>query len=393
MHFLRMFALFLALTFFLPLPAICEQKDDHAMVQLYCLNIGKADCMLLLADEKVYLIDTGCAYTYPALQTALEQLNISRLDGVFLTHCHQDHEGGLEQLFQSNIQIDALYASSIYYDVKEGKHPAVKAAKERNMQVSFLKQGDVVSVSADTSFTVLGPVRVNEENENNNSLVMHFSSPHGSILFTGDMKEDEEVDLLSQNLLSPADVLKCGHHGDSGATSLALLQKVKPKVALICTSTFEESDTPSGATLSRLRAVNCKTYATQDAQDAIWVTLQNGNVSVADCAWPGLPGRVEGLQASISLSQDTLTLKNKSSSVMVLSGCTLYSSKGEDLFPLPDITLQPGGMYVIGSKSTETKVDFRLDKKKVWHKEKRDMAMVFDAWGRCIAQTDNGMPE
>ena len=47
MHFLRMFALFLALTFFLPLPAICEQKDDHAMVQLYCLNIGKADCMLL----------------------------------------------------------------------------------------------------------------------------------------------------------------------------------------------------------------------------------------------------------------------------------------------------------------------------------------------------------
>lgn len=390
---IRRILAFLLIFALLPLAAIPETKEVPSMVQLYCLNIGKADCMLLLSGGKAYLIDTGYAHTYPALETALEQLNIRRLHGVFLTHCHNDHEGGLEQLFQSDIEIDALYAAAIYYDVKENKHPAVKAAKERGMQVTFLRQGDVVRPDEETAFTVLGPVRVNEDNENNNSLVMHFTSPHGSILFTGDMKEEEEYDLLSRNLLSQADVLKCGHHGDSGATSAALLQKVKPKVALMLTNTFQEKDTPAPSTLARLAAVNCKTYVSQDAQDAIYVSLQNGSVTVSDMAWPGIPKRITALSASISLSDDTLTLKNQGTETVTLSGCTLYSSKGEDLFPLPDMTLAPGDKCIIGGKNAEGNIHIKLDKKKIWHQEKRDIAILYDAYGRILTQTDNGFAE
>ena len=66
-----------------------ESRDDAA--KLLCLNIGKADCMLLMYGNANYLIDTGYEQTWPALETALSQYGVTWLNGVFLTHCHEDH--------------------------------------------------------------------------------------------------------------------------------------------------------------------------------------------------------------------------------------------------------------------------------------------------------------
>lgn len=388
------FILTILVTFsFFSLPSISETKEEQNAVYLYCLNIGKADCMILSYQDQHYLIDTGYAHTYPALETALKMLNIDRLNGVFITHCHKDHTGGLMQLAKSNIAIDAIYASDIYYDVKETKHPAVLAARERNMNVSFLKTGDVVSLGGDAVFTVLGPVQTNTENENNNSLVMRFSSPEGSILFAGDMKTEEEYDLLSRNLLEKSDVLKCGHHGDDGATSAALLQAVRPRHALILTSTFEEKDTPATATLARLKSAGCTVHISQNMDDALAVKLEDGQISVYNATWSALPMRTTGLRCSLSRSNDTLTLTNTTDITITLSGCYLYSSRGEDVFSLPDFVIPAKESIVIGSKSTDGYTDITLDKKNVWHDKKRDMAMLYDAFGRLLCQTDNGLKE
>lgn len=381
-------ALLLFLCGLFPVTATCET----APVRLYCLNIGKADCMLLQANGKTFLIDTGYAHTYPALETALRSLDIHRLDGVFLTHCHKDHDGGLEALAASSIPIGCFYAAAVYHDVKEHKHPAVLAAKERSMSVQFLRSGDVIDAGSGASFTVLGPVVKNTENENNNSLVLRFDSEHGSILFCGDMKEEEEYTLLQKNLLSPADVIKCGHHGDSGATSAALLNVVKPRCALILTSTFEESDTPAASTLRRLKQINCQSFVTQDAEDAILLEMHRRNLSISSITFPGLPEKLTSLAARIA-EDDTLLLANTSSETINLTGARLYSTQGEDLFLLPDIILAPGEIITIAGKSSKEDAAIRLDKKNVWHDKKRDLALLYDAYGRLLAAADNGLPE
>lgn len=384
--------LFLLIFSLLPASVFSEEKGGNA-VHLYALNIGKADCMILSYQDQHYLIDTGYEHTYPALQTALNILKIHRLEGVFLTHCHKDHEGGLMPLAKSGIAIGAIYAAEIYHDVKEKKHPAVLAAKERGMDVSFLKAGDVLPIGSDASFTVLGPHRTDTENENNNSLVMRFSSPHGSILFAGDMKEEEEYDLLSKKLLTQTDVLKCGHHGDSNAASAAFLQAIQPKHTLILTSTFEESDTPAASTLNRLKSIGSGIYVSQDAKDALHVQMQNGQISVFDTAWTDLPKITTGLRCHISVADDAFLLANLSENDITLTGCTLYSSKGEDSFLLPDITIPSGDTVTIGSKSTKGNTVYTIDKKNVWHDKKRDMAMLYDAYGRLLCRTDNGLLE
>lgn len=369
-----------------------SQADDQ-QVRLYCLNMGKADCMLLCSGKQVFLIDTGYAHTYAALETALKQLNVDYLDGVFLTHCHEDHEGGLMALAQSDIQVGAWYAAELYYDVKQGKHPAVLAAAARGETVIWLRAGDVIPVDGQGTLTVLGPQSINEDNENNNSLVLRFCSPQGSILLTGDMKEEEEVELLAAGVLEKSDVLKVGHHGGGEASTLAFLRAVQPKAAVILTSTQERSDTPAPAVLKRLGAVGCTAYVSQDARDALLVILSGGEATVRDVAWEGVPARAEGVTLLLDVAQDTITLRNDGNAALDMTGGILYSAKGDETLQLPQVTLQPGEKYVIGSRSTESVCDLTWDEKRVWNKKKWDLAILYDRYGRAIARTDNGLPE
>lgn len=371
--------------------SVFAQAEGGQSLRLVCLNVGKADCMLLLWQDEAYLIDTGYWQTYPALKTALEQYGVTRLRGVFLTHCHKDHAGGLMDLAKSDIAVDAWYAAAIYYDVKEGEHPAELAAKERGENVDWLSAGDVISCAGGASFTVLGPLTVNTDNENNNSLVMRFASGAGSILFTGDMKDDEEYELLDSFL--PCDVLKVGHHGDNNATFSDMLSVVRPKVSLILTSTQEEPDTPASSTLKRLAAAGSKVYISQEMDDAMMVTLTDGDPAVENVRWNGVPEKIRGLTLSINLSDDTVTLANTGDQSVSLKGCRLFSTKGEEMLLLPEITLTAGQSFVIGTKTTKGAVDYQWNDKKVWHQSKRDMAILYDAYGRALARTDNGFDE
>ena len=372
-------------------PASASEEEEA--VRLIALNIGKADCMLLLYQSQAFLIDAGYEQTYPALETMLRQYGVSRLHGVFLTHCHKDHQGGLMALAQSAVQVDAWYAPRMYYDVKPNQHPLQLAAAARGASVNWLDAGDTLPVGTDGAFTVLGPLSVHETNENNNSLVMRFACPQGSILLTGDMKEDEENDLLSAQAFAPSDVLKVGHHGDNKATGLNLLRAVQPKVALILTSTQEESDTPAHSTLTRLKAAGADIYVSQDAKDAWQITLKDGEASVQDVAWAGVPQRAGEVSLSMDLNNDLLTIQNRGSAALSLAGCALYSTRGEDVLPLPDVSVAPGESFSVGSRSTKGQMDYQWNLKRVWHQKKRDMAILYDAYGRPLACTDNGFSE
>ncbi len=397
LHFLfRITALLLAcLTAGFCSPAAArEDSAARGGVVMVCPNIGKADAILLRGDSWAYLVDTGYAQSYPALCVLLEEYGVDRLDGVFLTHCHKDHYGSLSLLAQSSLPVGAWYASAVYYDVRDGKHPMEAAAAVRNDKVTWLRAGDTVTAGEDASFTVLGPLTADTGNENNNSLVMRFQCPWGSILLTGDMKEDEEHALLDAGLIPSCDILKCGHHGGNGATCKALLRAVRPAFAVICTASGEEEDTPGAKVLARLNAAGTRVYVTQDARDAVEFTLAPGGITVRDKAWEHVPERVRGLGMAIDPEGDVLVITNPTGSDLTIEEAVLYSSKGTELYPLGDLYIPAGACVTVGSAVSEAGCSLYLPSKgRVWHKSKRDTAVLYDRWGRPLAWADNGMPE
>jgi len=204
---------------------------------------------------------------------------------------------------------------------------------------------------------------------------------------------EEEEDLIRAGMLKPAQVLKVGHHGDNKATSQALLRIVQPKVAVILTHSFEEQDTPSIAALRRLNDAGCAYIVSQNVHDAILVTLDQGAVNVADISWGHVPAVPEGLTLSLNLANDLAIIENTGASPVNLEGMRLYSSKGKDTLTLPAYILAPGEQYFIGSRSTKGDYHLLFDKKRVWHESKRDMAILYDPYGRALFRTDNGFKE
>ena len=146
-----------------------------AEVSLTSINVGKADCHLLTLGEQVFMIDTGSAESWGMVSRALKILGIDHLNGVILTHTDKDHAGGMQALAISSIKVDAWYSSAYYTDVKEKKHPAVKSAALRGAQVQWLQAGDTIPAGAYT-LQVLAPSSLDEDNENNNSVVLYLQA-------------------------------------------------------------------------------------------------------------------------------------------------------------------------------------------------------------------------
>ena len=258
----------------------------RAQVEFLAASVGKGDALIVRVGEYVCLIDAGKAEAEGQLRRVLERCGIERLDAVFLTHTDRDHSGGMKWLRKSGIEIGAIYASRYHPDVKDKKHPAVKAADKLELEVNWLRAGDEVALGGTGAvFRVVAPTREVEGNDDDNSLVMLLDTPDGRILFTGDMEEYEESLLLASGADLRCDVLKVPNHGDSDACGPGLIDACKPKVAVISTDGQEKPDTPHKSVLKNLDRAGCVTYVTENCTLGVRVLLEEGRVTADYVSW------------------------------------------------------------------------------------------------------------
>lgn len=272
---------FIVLALVLALLFSCSyaEADGEMELSLLAINVGKADALLLRSGGSAYLIDTGSKKSAGTMINVLQNEGVTRLTGVILTHTHADHVGGLKALFDSGIIIENIYASKHYVLKKEdGKHPVEKAIKKKDYEIIWLSCGDELPLDGG-KLTVLGPLELNEEAENCNSLVLLAEGGGGSILLTGDMEFPEEDSLLKAGVIPRSDVLKIGNHGEGDATSRQLVITVQPKLAVISTDSNEEPDTPDPRVIRLLNDQGIEYVITQNSTNGILVTLKSGKLA------------------------------------------------------------------------------------------------------------------
>ena len=125
----------------------------------------------------------------------------------------------------------------------------------------------VKSVSfTDFRFTMISGEHISRDNER--SLCILFQIENYDILITGDRSSVGEKALLQKVNLPKIELLVVGHHGSGTATSLELLEKVRPIAAVISVGKDNYYGHPTEDVLYRLRLFQC----------SIWRTDRDGTI-------------------------------------------------------------------------------------------------------------------
>ena len=249
-------------------------------VNVSYINVGKGDAILVQIDDKNYLIDTVLEENSEMLLEGLKAKDVDTLDGVFLTHTHKDHIGGMEAVAAA-YDIEMMYRAEISENKKNGENKIDNLSEDLYLPITKLNAGDKVKITDDIYFDVIGPLVLNEDDDNDNSLVMKLVVNGKTFLFTGDMQFAEEKTLMDAGVDLSSDILKVGNHGNKDATSDEFAIAVSPKYSVITTDTTV--DTNSASKRVRKALSTSEIYITENYDRGITFTvLQDGTIEIAE---------------------------------------------------------------------------------------------------------------
>lgn len=342
------------------------------------INVGKADAILITAGEQHYLVDTGSQDSFPMLWAGLKARGVNRLSGVFLTHSHNDHVGGLKELAK-HMPIDMGYCAQIGELSKKGAHKTQKELSNAGLPTTLLSAGDVLHLSERDTITVLAPFVYFTDDDNDNSLVLMLSLEGVRYLLTGDMQARQEETLLKKKLDLSARVLKVGNHGNPDATSAAFARAVSPQIAVISTDRAVDHDSANERVLAALQSA--QVFLTEESGIGILVYNEEDQITV-QTIFPSEVDRGTFLM-DIDVDNQLVTITGQGD----LSGCVLFSSRGGEAFIFPGgAVLKEGEEITVSSKVDAT---YHWDEKNPIHKTKNDLLTLYHPDGTVLATKNN----
>lgn len=218
------------------------------------ITAKSGDCTLILfPDGQTMMIDAGYTACSKHVISLLEELELTHLDYVVLSHAHDDHAGGLMAVAQyiygqEGGYIGAYRRSS--YAAGAAEQAFLACAKERGADIfTDVKAKDKWNIGGVT-IDILNPDEAllaectgNVEDLNNSSILMKFTYGASTFLTGGDLYKNRETWLASvYGGFLKADVCKANHHGTHTSGGVQWLEMVSP--AVMFAPADDAGDTP-----------------------------------------------------------------------------------------------------------------------------------------------------
>lgn len=191
----------------------------------------------------------------------LKSRGVAKIDQLILTNTDKEHVGDLLEVTK------AFHVGEILVSKGSLKQKEFVAELEASQtMVRSVIAGENLPIFG-SQLEVLSPRKIGDGGHEN-SLVLYGKLLDKHFLFTGNLEEKGEKDLLKQYPDLEVDVLKAGQHGSKKSSSSAFLEQLKPEFTLISVGKSNRTKLPHQETLTRLEGINSKVYRT-DQQGAI----------------------------------------------------------------------------------------------------------------------------
>ena len=250
------------------------------------LDVGQGDASLLQSGGQTLLLDGGSTSqknvgTYVILPY-IKQQGISCLEAVVLTHTDQDHINGVTEVLEEGKKGWLTVKNHMYPYRMEGTEQGKqlkKLAEEAGASCRKIRAGDRLTIGKAEAVDLYPKEQEKIAEPNAGSLVLFWKWEGVRAMFTGDLPEEKERELL-QNL--PAcEILQVGHHGSATSTCREFLEQVQPSLAVISCAMKNRYGHPSPDTVDRLKKTGCEIRYTMKS-GAITIRKRGRDVLVTE---------------------------------------------------------------------------------------------------------------
>lgn len=222
------------------------------------IDVGQADSILVSNKNETMLIDAGNNENGNDVVKFIKEKGIAKINYLVGTHPHADHIGGLDDVINSDLEIENVYMPKIQTNTKTFED-VLDSLKNKNLKVTAPKKGDTFKIG-EANCEVMTDSILDKENLNLSSIVIRLEFGENSFLFMGDAETENE----KTTNWPKTNVLKVGHHGSNTSSSQNFLNQVKPEYAIIMAGKDNSYGLPKQKILDRLNKIGAKIYRTDE---------------------------------------------------------------------------------------------------------------------------------
>ena len=236
-----------------------------APARMVVLDVGQGDAILVQDGSHALLVDTG---PDEAVVDALQRQGVVHLDAVLLTHMHDDHYGGLDDLV-GVVGCDTVLVARGVADAapKDVLRACDNLCAHMPQELAY---GDELHLGGFVLRMVWPRVPVDgDENAESIELLLRFEGKGGSLqaLLTGDAERDETGACVASGDVGDIDVLKVGHHGSEVSVDAHTARAMAPELSIASAGEGNSYGHPTEACQEVLRQAGSRFVCTMDAGD------------------------------------------------------------------------------------------------------------------------------
>lgn len=254
-------------------------------LQLVFLDVGQGDATLVrLPRGATLLVDAGGGGSDSfdvgerVVAPALKWLGVRRLTRLVVTHGDADHAGGAPAITRTFRPMEVwegvpVPRLTLLNDIR-------RAADDVEAAWRTVQRHERLTIDG-VEILVHHPERPEWERQasrNDDSIVLELRWRQLSVLLTGDIGRDTEMDLVPHLAPAAIRILKVAHHGSRSSSHVRFLEQTRPAVAVVSAGRGNPFGHPAASVTGRYAALGIPLYRT-DLDGA--VTMASDGVSLA----------------------------------------------------------------------------------------------------------------